>query len=555
MESHRISKLGALLAAGVLATACGGGGGSGGGGSNDDGTDGTDPADSTSRLQFIEASSSGLLGHLPASPGNTTTIDADASFSNVNSIPVLGATWNNGQTDNGYIQEVVYQDSNGYIMRVSTDASNGIMPSPQRVSYNSATASEFNIGQDFADVNNARVAFRNDSTGEWWWTKLGWDESIKSKPFPGIPLVDLIDPGDGSHDGWLALDAGEIKYRDPDPAVTATTVPGSPSGINAAAHLESIQTGEVLLNIDGQLWTYRPGSRLTNLGHTFTYGSGQSETCATSPSTCPVLHVVDDSELFFIDDDSTEGNDRLYRTDLANDTVKELDQNPSPDSSGFGGRRLAVSSNRVIWSYQEDPTPGQPLSGDEETIIRTLDKDTGNGMDLDQVTQLSTSASAQNQSFLDRTGDWFFYTKTDTLGGAPTAVAARVDGSTSYLTPNATWRGVSTNLISFANLNRSLKRVYRIDNITTAGDFANKNIKSVSASSPGTALNLDTIPADAQGFILTGGFGIQRLAFIDADDGAGGQQQDVLYLDGNTEGSLQRVTDTTGEDENPGPFF
>lgn len=556
MEHNRINGLSLYLAAALLATACGGGGGSGGGGNNNDPDNdpgGTGPGSSSARLQIIEASSSGLLAHNPASPGGTTVLDADADFSNVNTIPVLGATWNNGQTDDGYVEEVVYQNASNHLMRVSTDGSGGVTPSPQRVSDNIYAACRLDIGQDFADIGNSRIAFQRCDNDEWWWTILRRDETGKIVEFPGTPIVDLIDPADGSHDGWLVLDQGSIRYMD-DQGTSASVI-GTPSSITEATHLESIQDGHVLLNIDGELWTYRPGSGLTDLGHAFTFGSGAVSTCAIGPSTCPALHVVDDSELFFIDEDSTEGNDRLYRTDLAQDRVIELDANPQPPQFTLGGRRLAVGTDRVVWSYEADPTPNEVDSGDEETVLRTLNKDTGSGSDLDRVPQLDLVVSAPNQPFLDRTGDWFFYTWSNGMDTQPTAVAARMDKSSTETYAGAAWQGVSTNLISFADLDNSLKRIYLVDGLSSTNNFADKNLKSISPASPGVPTTLGTTPSDTQGFSLMGGFGLDRLAFLTADDGGSGSQQDVLYLNADTAGSLQRVTNTTNEDENPSSFF
>lgn len=550
MDSLRISKFSALLAISILVAACGGGGGSSGSGSGDGGGDGGggggDPTDGSTggtgdQLEIFEASSSGLMAVHPTTPDSPMVLDANADFTNVNSIPVLGAAWNNGQTDNGHIQTLVYQNSDNHIMKISTDASGGVTPTPQRVSDNLSEICRFNIGQDFADVSNVRVALQHCADDDWWWTILSRDENGKIVDFPGEPLVDLIATSDGSHDGWLALDQGKIRRMD-DQGVTADVI-GTPSGISEATHLESIQSGKVMLNIDGNLYVYSPGSGLNDLGHSFTY-----DTCITGPATCPVLHVVDDSELFFID------NDRLYRTDLTNDRVIELDAAVAPSAFAVGGRRLTVGTNRVVWSYETDPD-GTAFSGDEETIIRTVNKDTGSAGTLDTVPQLDVAASAPNQPFLDRTGDWFFYTWSNGVGTQPTAVAARMDQSDSESYAGAAWVGVSTNLISFANLNQSLQAVYLADGLSDSTQRANKNLKSVTPASPGTPTSLGTIPSDSQGFLMMGGFGLNRLAFLTADDGGTGQQQDVMFLAGDTAGSLQRVTNTTSEDENPGPFF
>lgn len=547
MEST-IRKPGALAVAALVLAACGGGGG--GGGSSTDGSVGTGGGTGVTgdHLEVFEDPSSGLMGIHPAAPGNIITLDADADFSNVNSIPVLGATWNNGQTEDGYIRELVYQDTNGYIQRISTDASGGATPTPQRVSAVDSSDPDvcaFNIGQDFANVDNASVALQFCGTNEWWFTGLDWGASTKPVEFPGTPLVDLVDPGNGGHDGWLALDNGSIKHLAPD-GIAVFTVSGTPTGITSATHLESIQTGEVLLNIDGDLWSYTPTHGLTDLGHAFTYGSETTDSCAGGPSTCPALHVVDDSELFFID------NDRLYRTDLANDQVVELDRNSNPPQYGFSGRRLAVGTDRVVWTYEEDPTPS---SGDEETVIRSVTKDTGNGMDLDRVPLLPPNISAPNQPFMDRTGDWFFYTWYTEVDTPPTAVAVKMDNSAKESHAGAVWIGVSTNLISFAPLSSSLEYVYMVDGMFDTMSFQNKNLKAVSASSPGTTRNLGILPGDTNRFLASGGFNQNRLGFLFAGNGSNPPQQDVIFMAGNAAGSLQRITNTSGTDEMPAPFF
>ncbi len=554
----RMTRNSTLLAA-LLLAACGGGGG-GGGGSPDNNTTnpGTDPGGGVAgtRLQIIEASDSGLLAHNPGSPGTVITLDANADFTNVNSIPVLGATWNNGQTDDGYVEEVVYQNTSNHFMRVSTDGSGGVTPTPLRVSDNTYAACALDIGQDFADIGNSRIAFQRCDNNEWWWTILSRGASGKIVPFPGEPIVDLIDTTDGGHYGWLTLDQGKIRYMD-DQGAGPADVPGTPTGISAVQHLESIRSGDVMLNIDGALWVYNPNDGLTNLNHAFTYGDGgQVSLCATGPSTCPALYVVDDSELFFIDEDATTGNDKLYRSDLAQDRVIELDAASKPAQFSLGGRRLAVGTDRVVWSYTTDPTANDPLNGDEETVIRTVDKQTGSASDLDRVPQLELVVSAPNQPFLDRTGDWFFYTWSNGSNTQPTAVAARMDKSNSETYTGAVWQGVSTNLISFAGLDNSLKRIYLIDGLTsTSGGFASKNLKSLSPASPGTTTTLGTIPANIKTFSLFGGFGLNRLAHLGDDDGGSGTQQDLMYFNADTPGSLQRITNTTSEDETPGAFF
>jgi hypothetical protein len=553
---YRMKQNSVLLAA-VFMAACGGGGGGGGSSSNNnDDNDTSDPGGGVTgtQLEIFESPTSGLQAIHPDSPGSILTLDADAEFSNVNSIPVLGATWNNGQTDNGYIRELVYQDASDRIMRVSTDGSSGTTPTPQRVSSIDDSSSQtvfdickFNIGQDFVNVDNATVAmkFCNNSTDPWWVAKLSWGNSKKPEKFPGTPLVDLVDPADGSHDGWLGLENGEIKHLAPD-ALTVTTVTGSPTGISSATHLESIQTGQVMLNIDGNLWVYEPGTGLTDTAYDFNY-----TTACVGTSPCPILHVVDDSELFFID------NNRLFRTDLANDQVTELDHNSSAATIAIGGRRLAVGTDRVVWSYTTDPN-GIPSSGDEKTIIESLAKDGTNGLELHKGGPLSTGFSAQNQPFFDRTGEWFFYTLADDLAsGAPTAVAVKLDNSASESRSGAAWVGASTNLISFANLSQSQQYAYLAEGLTDTSNLASKNIYSVPAASPGTRTQLGTTPADTQtsGFTVIGGFDANRLVLLSADDGGSGSQQDIMFLAGDTGGSLQRVTDTPGEDETPAPFF
>lgn len=528
-----------VVVSSLMLAACGGGGG----GSSSDPDDNNDGGGGTApqTLQFIE-SPSGLLSHNPASPGSTTVIDADADFTNVNSIPVLGATWNNGQTDAAYVERVVYQDSNGNLQQVSTDGSGGVTPTPQQISENTAAACQFNVAMDIADSTNSRVAYKRCDTGEWWYTWIDAAPTDKPVPFDGTPLVDLVAMSDGSHDGWLTLESGEIKRIAPGGALE--TIPGSPTGISAALHLESIQNASVLLNIDGDLWEYNPASGLTDLTYSFV-----NNTCFTGPATCPKLYVVDASEFYFID------NDKLFGTDLAADQVNELDQAVDVPSLALGGQRLAVNPNRVVWSYMTDPTPGDPFNGDEETVLRSIDKSTGTGSELRRVPYLAAGPSAQNQPFFDRTGDWFFYTWTDTIGGAPNAVAERMDGSDRQEYTDAAWQGGSINLVSFTNLNASVNHVFLVDGVTVAGDYANKNLKSVTGSAPGTTTNLGTTLSDTQGLLLIGGFGSDRLAGVTAGDGAGGTQQDILYLDAETAGSLQRITNTNNEDETPSPFF
>lgn len=478
------------------------------------------------------------------------TIDSTADFSDLGAVAVIGGSWSSGAVNGLHVEALVYQNDSNHLMRVETDGSGGVDPVPARFSSENTSVCNVRVAQDLNQVGNARVVWRrgtsNSCSGSWYTSALDAPATRAPDNFPGKPVVGLLDSADGSHDGWLVLESGEIKRLSPSGSLSS--VSGNPAtSIGDARHIDTAGNGTVFLNLAGNLYAWDETNGLTDL-----WFSLDSSGCPAAWSYgCMEQSVADEEELVF------RADDMLFRTAMDENPpqVGLLDDADDPASVTVANQRIAVNNDHVVWTYVTDPTPSDLTDNNAETVIRRTQKDRTGGVTLRRVKMLDPVASATSQPFFARTGEWLFYTYVDAMGGVPTAVAEKIDGSERKEYPDAAWMGASVNLASFADLSQSIEIAYLIDGISTSSSVGAGTLKAVAGNNPGTPRNLGIVPADVDGMVLVGGFGASRLATVTASDGSGGTQTDVIFLDGETGGSLQRLTDTNGQNETSAPLF
>jgi len=547
---------------------CGGGGGGGGGGSSSGGSGlsgggsasggGNTGNPVTLEYYYGTGAADGLYAVDPAAPtAAPMTVAPDVAYSTTSGaslapVPVLGGTLDTSTSphsiDGESIKRVVFADSTGKFWQVTTDPSVTMPPTPQRVSnaQPSATICSIRVGQDLNNVDNARILYALDAgsgcsgTVNWKVTTVGASSTTAPKDFPGSPIVGLVDPSDGSHTGWLTLNGGAIELYAPDGTTTSLM-----AGVTKADYFEGMLDGRVFLNVDGKIYVYDQSTdSLDRVGSSFTFGSSTF----TSPNKRPEAAVTDGKNLYFVDEHV------LYKADPAAKSVTIL---KAPSDAApmtlMGGERLTVTPNHVVWAYGRDTTPTDPNPLADDAQIQSISK-SGGTTDI-----LATSVKlvpTPNQGVFDRSGGWFFCTTTS--GGNVTARAYKADGTDSRSYAQSEWIGDSLNLGQYGTLGNSIQIAYMLSGLTspTQTNLGGVSVQSVSGSTPtNSPLMLGTLPSGVQAVLAAGGYGDSRLLYATVDNGSGGSQQDVFFVDGTQASSLDRQTSSSGADEFPVVFF
>ena len=557
---------------GLALAGCGGGGG----GSSSTGTSSSTSSSSSSTSSSSTSSSGGtsastqtwefyqkgtpktsgsgtdwgpLYALSPSQPTSPQQVDGNSV--NV-AAPVNGGTISSGSATDEYVARVVYARTDGTVWRVSTDLAVS-PPSPTQVTGAFGTVCTFHIGQDFDNPDNARILVGlkgssacSNGVGSWKIVRLGASPG-ESGSFPGTPLVGIMDPTDGHHKGWLTVDGGSIKrITESLGVVTPHSVNGTPTGIANAEYLETLANGNVMLNLDGDLYEYEQSTdRISRFGsYTFAvenYMGSQVE------GKKPENYVADGTELYFVDDHT------LYRTNHSGNTVVTLD-NPSDAVEDYGGAftgapRLLVTDKRVVWTY---PVDDDSNSFADHVVIRNVDKSAGGGVMIDKVKRLS-GLSGSNQGTMDRSGGWFFYTKKPT-STTYTSIAYNADTGSSHTYSDAQWVGDTLELGSFNDLGVSVRYAFLVSQYAEmVAGTGSGNLQSFSVASPANLTDLGSVAGKT--LLMSGGFGPGRLGTLAVDDGSGGSSMDVVYVEADNAGSLKRVTSSTTPNEIPVVFF
>lgn len=563
MTTGNGGRLAVLIGVSVLVLALSGcGGGGGGGGSNPGGSNISGGAVSgggtsnpvTLEYYYEQGAAMTLYAVDPASPSAapmvvaTNVASSSASGASLAPVPILGGTLDTSATpytiDGESIKRVVYADSTGKFWQVTTNPSGTMPPTPQRMSsaQPGAAICSIRVGQDLNNVDKARVLYALDMGSgcngalDWKITTVGASSTTAPDNFPGSPIVGLVNPSDGSHAGWLTLASGAIELYAPD----GTTTPLK-SGVTKADYFEGMLDGRVFLNVDGMIYLYdQSNKRLDRVGSSFTFGSS----AFTGSDKKPEAAVTDGEALYFVDEHA------LYKADPVGKSVTKLE---APADAApmtlLGGERLTVTPNYVVWAYGRD-TNSDGFA--DEALIRSYSKAGHVFNTLDTVTPVMNS----NQGVFRRSGGWFFCTIKS--GGNATAMAYKADGTATRTYPQSKWIGDSLNLAQYGSLGNSIQIAYMISGLTSANQTAlgGVSVQSVSGASPGTSpRNLGTLPNGVQAVLASGGYGDSRLLAATVDDGSGGSQQDVFFVDGSQDGSLDRQTDTSGVNEFPVLLF
>lgn len=465
-------------------------------------------------------------------PGNPTAlipVDTDAKSVPVPA-PVLDGIW---QTDGGVaspaVARVVYQDDANRLQQVDTNPAGS--QSPIRVSSESGAIERFLVGHDFRNPQNACIAYEL-SAGGWRITRLGADGSTAPEDFPGRPVVAFNDNDSGAHAGWLTLAGGELRRVFGDGTVGGAME----SGISSVELLDSLPDGTAFLNADGDLVAYDPTADQLIPLSSFPEGSTLSGFIEFAPE----LAVADSDELYYVD------NYILHRTLIASGTTEELDAIPIITDAPVAGDRLAVTRTHVVWSYQWEPTSGLGT----EQVLRSVNKSSKSAQTL-KTFSLSASAISRfedDQKLLERSGDWFFYTTSDSTGDTRTAVAIKPDG-TEIERSNHRWIGANVNPRPGSDMGNALEDIYLL---TGGTDPAGESVKSVPSSSPqDSPVTLGTLPNDLvssnDAFQVGAGIGPSRLARIEVTSGFV-SELDIMFLSPNP-ASLTRVTTPDGTNQ------
>ncbi|MGA7303290.1 MAG: hypothetical protein WBW88_00385, partial [Rhodothermales bacterium] len=461
-------------------------------------------------------------------------------------------TYSSGSATDEYVARVVYAHNDGTIWRVSTDLAVS-PPSPSQVTAALGTVCTFHIGQDFDDVNNARILVGlkgssacSNGVGSWRIVRLGASPG-ESGNFPGTPLVGLMDPTNGQHTGWLTLHGGSVERITESTGITTThAINGTPTGIAKADYLETLANGNVMLNLDGGLYQYKQATdRIEQVG-SFTFAV-EMYMGSQIQGKRPENYVGDGQELYFVDDHT------LYRTNLSSNTVETLDD-PSgavedPGGALTGAPRLLVTDQRVVWTYPVDDDSNTLA---DHVVIRNIDKASGGGNTVEKVVRLSGLTGA-NQGTMDRSGGWFFYTKQPTAT-TYTAVAFNADNGSTKIYSDAQWVGDTLELGSFNDFGVSVKYAYLVSGYSgmVAGTGSGE-LKSFSVDNPAALTDLGSVSGKT--LLMSGGFGPGRLGTLSVDDGSGGSTTDIIYAEADSAGSVERVTNTSVPNEIPVVFF
>ncbi len=503
--------------------------------------------DSPPTLEIFQASLDALD---PEAPDTVIAIDPsaaeiDADSNPVGALPAIGGTFTDGNLSSAKAEWVVYPRADGTLQRVSTDPDAGT-PAPIRVSSETDALPYCDalVANDMGDATNARLAYGSDGgtcSGDLAWrvVTLSDDELTDPRDFPGQPLEALVDPETGAHRGWLAIEDGRLNRLAPDLSVqTADLLVGVEHGeaIGATAN------GTLFLEIDQGLYAYDPtANRLKDLNFEF------SADCPCGAS------FASDREYGFLVDAS-----ELHRADPVQARTERFD---APDDAlpSFGAFDfVTVGKSRVAWSYTAD-ADGDPLTqSDQETVIRSIDRDGSGGLTLDRYEIAELPLPSFSGFVAASSEDWLFYNRLSGDRIYPTSMAILLAGGQAQINLLSLWVGSSrAPALGPAHLG-PVTRMLRLGGVDDLTNLPNNSLRlrSIDPDDPrGEPIALGDLPSDAQFAYALPGFGQSRVGVILAPNGSGGLQSDLISWDDETEDSLRRVTETNGQNELPVAHF
>ncbi len=540
-----LTRLVLVIAISLTGAACGdsgGGGGDSGGGGSSGG-----PVDSPATLEIFQASLDAID---PDAPDTVIAIDPsaaeiDADSNPVGALPSIGGTFTDGNLSSAKAEWVVYPRNDGTLQRVATDLDAGT-PTPIRVSSeaDALPCCDALIANDMRDATNARLAYGSDGgscSGDLAWrvVTLSDDELTDPRDFPGQPLEALVDPETGAHRGWLAIEDGRLNRLAPDLSVhTADLL----VGVELGEAIGATANGTLFLEIDQNLYAYDlTANRLKDLNFEF---SAACPCGASFASDREYGFVVDSGELRRAD--PSRGRTELI--DAPDDAL------PSVGLFDF----VTVGSSRVAWSYTAD-ADGDPLTqNDQETVIRSIDRDGSGALTLDRY-ELAELPLPSFSGFVAASSDeWLFYNRLAGDRIYPSSMSILLAGGEAQINLLSLWVGSSREpALGPAHLGpvTRMLRLGGLDDLTNLPDNSLR-LRSIDPDDPrGESIALGDLPSDALFAYALPGFGPSRVGVLLAADGFGGLQSDLISWDDETADSLRRVTDTNGQNELPAAHF
>ena len=523
--------------------------GDSGGGDSNAGGDGSSggPVESPATLEIFQASLDAID---PDAPGTVMAIDPSAAevaedSNPVGALPSMGGTFSVGSLSSAKAEWVVYPRGDGTLQRVSTDPDSGI-PTPIRVSSEDSALPYCDalVASDVSDATNARLAYGSDggdcnSDLSWRVVTLSDDELTDPRDFPGQPLAGLVDPETGIHLGWLALDDGRLSRLAPDLSVDT---PDLLVGVQRGEVIGATANGTLFLEIDQRLYAYDPtGNDLMDLDFEF---------LAACP--CGASFASDRDYGFAIDSGelhrASPARRRTDRVEAPDDAL------PSVGPFDF----VTVGADRVAWSYTAD-ADGDPLTlFDQETVVRSIDRDGSGGLTLDRY-EIAELPLPPFSGFVAASSDeWLFYNRLSGPRTYPSAMSIRLEGGQAQISLLSLWVGSSREpAVGPAHLG-PVTRLLRLGGIMdlTALGADPYSLRSIDPDDPrGASVKLGDLPANSHFAYALPGFGSRRIGVLLAPDGQGGLQSDLISWDDETPDSLLRVTATSGQSELPAPLF
>jgi hypothetical protein len=527
--SRIITQIGLLLLA-ISTAACGS---SGDGGDPSGGTAGT-----SARLEFFQASLDAID---PADPSTVISIDPNvADFDNFpDALPSFAGTIAANTISDLQVEWVFYARDDGTFQRVSTETGNGT-PTPVRVSSEDMPfpVCETAFGLDLTESTNARVAYGKttalDCLGELTWqlVTLSDDATTDPRDFPGTPLEALSDPTTGAHTGWLTVDDGSLHRLAPDLSVQSANLL---TGIQTINVLGSTGNPFIFLEVGQSLYAFNPATdELIDFEFDF---AGQ----------CPCFPVFATGINFAFFADARE----LFRADPVAGTVARIDAPEDAISLLFEGFSFVkIGTDRVAWSYVSDADGSLLTPDDQSTIIRSVEKDGSNPIELETFPTPLAASDLINGIVQPFAGDWLFYQTFLSPNPLedPQAVAVRLDGSQRREYPGGVWIGTTLSDEFSNNQLGALARILRLDGVTNLADPSNDSLSlaSVSATDPASGeIALGNLPSGAQSVSSLSGFGPARLGSLISLNGSD-VEFDMLFWDEEIPNSLQQITNTNG---------
>lgn len=527
------------------------GGGDDGGAIDDGGDDGSGGGSGggtgeTRQVAFFNGSLKAVDPDDPAS-----AIDVDDSVSprigTVEVVPLLSGDWGNPEATNVSTSGVFYVRPDGTLRKATSAApvdSNGqaLAPSPVRVSSESDAEPlcKTTSATHFVDENATRIAYLVSGDGDcqtigdnnWKIVRLDDDSNTSPRNFPGVPITPLFDMSNGDYLGWLARQGPDLLFVD---TSLSTTKILPDQAVSFVQHLASLNNGNVLLNVDGLLHVYHTDTgNLEKRNFTFFFNPRTQQDA-------PAAHRTDGNAVYFAEMTSQSTEPVVLRRIDSDGTVTKIHA-PTNAVENQPPMRVQLTADRVLFAYTNTNSQLQLVS---------VAKDGTGVLDIDAGTIRIVPTNGIDAI----SADYVFYTTMDSQGNV-TAHAVEDDGTTGRQSwSDALWVGVNVaNRTHPSTAFAPMTDVILATGVNGPDDMAGGTIKQVRAGAPSQGeVDLGTLPSDTGTFSILSGFGPDRLASGTFPD-SGSTQRDVFYLDTSAQQTLQRVTNTS-ENEEPVVFY